>query len=195
MKKIFAALAAALLLAGAAFAQETSVKYPVETSGPRAVGLRLGYGINISYQHAISRDNMISADLGLPGFNSWSLSATYDWINPFGTEIPWTSAKGSWNWYLGAGVGGGTSFASSISSTGVSVKNTSGFFGLVGNLGLEYNFWFPLQLSVDWRPTFGVGLNTTRTQVPESVKTSTSAGFYGAGLVAGAFSIGVRYLF
>lgn len=195
MKKIIAATAAFLLLAGAALAQGSAVKYSVATSGPRAIGLRLGYGIDISYQHAISSKNMISAELGLPGFNSWHLDATFDWINPFGADIPWTSAKGSWNWYLGAGIGGGTSFATSIYSKDVSVRSTSGFFGLVGNVGLEYNFWFPLQLSVEWRPTIGVATNTTSTRVPETIQTKTSAGFYSEGLFSGAFAIGVRYLF
>ena len=30
------------------------------------------------------------------------------------------------------------------------------FFGLVGQVGLEYTFWFPLQLSADLRPTLGI---------------------------------------
>lgn len=30
------------------------------------------------------------------------------------------------------------------------------FFGFVGQIGFEYKFWFPLQLSADLRPTFGI---------------------------------------
>ena len=54
---------------------------------PRAVGVRLGYGVEFSYQHGMG-DNMLSIDAGLPGFNGVEAAVTYDWINPFHTQIP-----------------------------------------------------------------------------------------------------------
>ena len=29
-----------------------------------------------------------------------SVQATYDWVNPFNTQIPWDK-KGEWNWAMG----------------------------------------------------------------------------------------------
>ena len=37
------------------------------------------------------------------------------------------------------------------------------FVGLAAQLGLEYTFWFPLQLSVDFRPTFMIPAFMNRT--------------------------------
>ena len=34
--------------------------------------------------------------------------------------------------------------------------------GVTGQAGLEYNFWFPLSLSVDVRPTFGIMVSESR---------------------------------
>jgi hypothetical protein len=53
-------------------------------------------------------------------------------------------------------------------------------FGFLGQAGLEYQFWFPLQLSADLRPTFGI----------------CDGEFYGDGIVYGFIpTISVRYLF
>ena len=58
----------------------------------------------------------------------------------------WTP-RGSWAWYAGPGVSLGTAHYND--------KNGKFFAGIVGQVGLEYEFWFPLQLSVDLRPQFG----------------------------------------
>ena len=54
---------------------------------PRTIGVNLGYGIDLSYQHAIGDANMIDLSLNVPFFNGIGATATYDWINPFGTAI------------------------------------------------------------------------------------------------------------
>ena len=136
---------------------------------PRAVGVRLGYGVEFSYQHGMG-DNMLSIDAGLPGFNGIEAAVTYDWINPFHTSIPWNN-KGEWNWSLGVGGAAGFYWGGS-----------SAFVGVAGRVGVEYNFWFPLQLSVEWRPAFGPYFGKP-------------CGFYSGGLYAGGFAIGVRYKF
>ncbi|MBP3574792.1 MAG: hypothetical protein J6J71_09420, partial [Prevotella sp.] len=56
---------------------------------PRAVGVNIGSGFDISYQHALGEANMIDVSLNLPLFSGIGATATYDWINPFGTAIPW----------------------------------------------------------------------------------------------------------
>ena len=55
--------------------------------------------------------------------------------------------------------------------------------GAVGHVGVEYNFWFPLQLSVDYRPNLGIVAGG-----------GGAAGFNTTGLYSG-ITLGVRYLF
>jgi hypothetical protein len=141
---------------------------------PRAIGGRLGYGAEVSYQHGLSEANMVTIDLGLPGFGGIEAAATYDWLNPGDLMIPWEH-KGSWNWYAGVGAGAGYYWPS------------VGFAGAAGRIGVEYNFWFPLQLSIDWRPILGVEFGDRGDNPP--------VGFYGNGLFAGGIALGVRYIF
>ena len=155
MKKFL--LAAAALLAGAvaAYAQ------------PRAIGGRLGYGLEVSYEHGLG-DNMVSVEVGLPGFYGLEAAATYDWLFPFKS---WQN-KGEWNWYAGVGAGAGF----------YGFKDLVGYVGVAGRIGVEYDFWFPLQLSLDWRPVIGPSFG-------EDVI------FNGAGLYQGGIALGVRYKF
>ena len=135
---------------------------------PRAIGANIGWGLDVSYQHSLGEANMIDLSVNIPFFDGIGATATYDWVNPFGTEIPWSN-KGEWNWSLGVGAGAGI----------YGFKDPAVYVGAVGHVGVEYNFWFPLQLSVDYRPNFGwnFGANNFNT-----------AGFYGV-------TLGVRYLF
>ena len=135
---------------------------------PRAIGANIGWGLDVSYQHSLGEANMIDLSVNIPGFNGIGATATYDWINPFGTAIPWNE-KGEWNWSLGVGAGAGI----------YGFKDPAVYVGAVGHVGVEYNFWFPLQLSVDYRPNIGwnFGANKFNTD-----------GFYGV-------TLGVRYLF
>ena len=71
---------------------------------PRAIGANIGYGIDVSYQHALGEANMIDLSVNIPCFSGIGATATYDWVNPFGTSIPWNN-KGEWNWNLGVGAG------------------------------------------------------------------------------------------
>ena len=111
---------------------------------PRAIGGRIGYGLEVSYQHGLG-DNMLTIEAGVPGFYSGQAVVTYDWINPFNTSIPWDE-KGSWNWSLGVGGAVGGSWVGKYV-----------YIGAVGRVNVEYSFWFPLQLAVDFRPMLGVG--------------------------------------
>ena len=144
----------------------------IAVAQPRAIGGRIGYGFEASYQHSLGESNMVSVDLGLPGFAGVEAAATYDWINPGGLTIPWNE-QGSWNWY--AGVGAGVGF--------YGFDYPSAFVGAAGRIGIEYNFWFPLQLSLDYRPVLGAWFN------------GYGAGFNYDGLYAGGIALGVRYLF
>ncbi len=163
MKKIALLFVFAVAMATAAFAQ------------PRAIGARIGYGFEASYQHSMGENNMIEVELGLPGFNAIEAAATYDWLNPGGLMIPWEN-KGSWNWYAGVGAGVGYNW-------GTWWYSPYAFGGVAGRVGVEYNFEFPLQLSVDWRPVIGVEGN------------KYGVDFYADGLYSGAIAVAARYIF
>lgn len=137
---------------------------------PRAIGGRFGWGAQeVSYQHYI-KNQFIEADFGTANFKSIQLHVLYNWIiaNP-----AWTN-KGEWYFYGGAGIGGGYSNYSSDPSYG--------FIGLAGQLGLEYQFDFPLALSLDIRPVIGP-------------KFGDGGGFYNQWAYMFIPCVGVRYLF
>ena len=141
---------------------------------PRAIGVNIGYGADISYQHTLSEANMLDISLNLPSFAGIGAKVTYDWINPFGTAVPW-EYEGAWNWYLGVGASGGM-----YGLLNSNIDN-AWYAGVAGHVGIEYQFWFPLQLSHDYRPTIGIlGAN--------------KIAFNPYGLYDG-ISLGVRYLF
>ena len=127
MKKIILVAALILGFAAAAAAQ------------PRAIGIRGGFGAGVSYQHTVGA-NFIDADLGFG--NGLNLAATYNWML---AQPQWTS-RGEWGVYAGPGAALGLGFGD------------ASFFnvGVAGEVGLEYTFWFPLQLSVDIRPQLGL---------------------------------------
>ncbi|MFY9162022.1 MAG: hypothetical protein WAN96_05980 [Paludibacteraceae bacterium] len=165
MKKLLIAIVAFLAISAVAV-----------NAQPRAIGARLGYGIDFSYQHSLGERNMVQLEVGLPAFSGIEAAATYDWIFPI---TSWTEA-GEWNWYAGVGAGGGYNWAHPL-VIGYSI--TEGFVGLAGRIGVEYNFEFPLQLSLDWRPIIGPAFD------------SGSVYFNFGSLYAGACSLGVRYRF
>jgi hypothetical protein len=109
-----------------------------------ALGLRLGdndgFGTEISYQHGLTENNRLELDLGWRSrndFNAFRLTGLYQWV--------W-NLEGGFNWYAGAGGGLGS----------VDTDDDSEFFVLVaGDIGIEYEFDFPLLLSLDFRPEIG----------------------------------------
>lgn len=133
MKKIIIVAAMMLGFAIAASAQ------------PRAVGLRGGWGVELSYQHTLG-ENFVEADLGLVR-NGFSLAGNYNWtlVRP-----EWTD-RGEWGVYAGPGA------ALGAFKGGASVA-------VSGMVGLEYTFWFPLQLSIDLRPQLGVAMGGGQSQ-------------------------------
>ena len=133
MKKIILVAALVLGFAVAASAQ------------PRAIGLRGGWGVEASYQHSFGAD-FLQADLGLNTFDSVHGSVVYNFMI---AQPSWTS-RGEWGFYAGPGAAVGMKLGNS---------ETDGYFHIAaaGMVGLEYTFWFPLQLSVDFRQHIGFG--------------------------------------
>lgn len=115
----------------------------VAAAQPRALGIRAGYGAEVSYQHTLGAANFAEIDLG------WSVGAfnaglAYDFqICPVGP----------FNFYAGPqayiGFGG--------YAEGDGPKDTKLWAGVGAQLGLEYCFEeIPLQLSLDWKPSFNL---------------------------------------
>ena len=145
MKKFVLVMAAILGIAVVAAAQ------------PRAIGIRAGYGAEVSYQHTLGGENFAELDLG---WNTGAFSAglAYDFM---------IAPLGPINFYAGPQVqlglySGGEQMALAL---GAGVQ-----------IGFEYCFSsIPLQLSIDWKPSFYF--------IP-----ATAFGLYNAAL-------GIRYLF
>lgn len=159
MKKVF--LVAVMAIVSVAYA----------AAQPRAIGGNIGYGISFSYQHSLGAANMIDLVAEVPCFNGIGATCTYDWINPFSTSIPW-DYRGSWNWAMGVGAGLGMG----------NFKAPNLYFGVVGHVGIAYDFWFPMELSFDYRPNIGL------------VSVEKGVGFNTTGLYSG-ITLGIRYLF
>ena len=149
----------------------------VAMAQPRAFGGRFCYNVGASYQHSFGEKNMLQVDLDFPLF-FWGIqaTATYNWIFPFNS---WTK-PGSWNWY--AGVGGGAGYMWGWESSFFGNWYNFGLAGVAGMLGVEYNFKFPLQLSLEWRPLIGPTFHR-----------GGGIGFNYDGLYISALALGVRY--
>jgi len=152
---------------------------------PRAIGVRFGYSTEASYQHSFESGNMLQLDAGFPYFSSFHVVGTYNWLFPISS---WKH-DGSWNWYagVGAGVGLGWSYYRWWGYDDVILHynryyaKSYGVFGIAGMVGVEYNFKFPLQLFVDYRPLIGLAISRDE------------AWFHNRGL--GFIAIGARYNF
>jgi hypothetical protein len=117
-----------------------------------ALGVRLGdsdgFGAEISYQRALGDNNRLELDLGLRSGNNYDgfkLAGIYQWV--------W-QLDGNFNWYAGAGGGIGSYSFDNVPN---GFDNSETFVFLAGDIGIEYNFDIPLQLSIDARPELGFG--------------------------------------
>ena len=123
----------------------------VSLAQPRAIGVRVGWGVGVSYQHGFGEKNMLQVDLDAYRFEMGiQATATYNWIFPCKS---WCGA-GSWNWYTGVGGGIGM-YWPNMWIGAYDSKMFTAFTGVTGMIGIEYNFKFPLQLSLDWCPLVG----------------------------------------
>ena len=142
MKKIVIIVTALLLGAFAAVAQ------------PKAIGLRGGpFEQEISYEHWLTFfDNdydFLEAELGVFGGNGFKATAMYN----FTLAFPEFTDRGEWALYAGPGVVSGFgSYKTMVNEK--EETHASIFIGAAAQIGMEYTFWFPLQLSLDFRPTF-----------------------------------------
>lgn len=144
MKKLF--LLAVLLIGFTSLSNAQDI-------AKNAIGLRIGdsdgRGVEVSYQRGLGGNNRLEANLGIRNgkhYNGFKLAALYQWV--------WNIDNG-FNWYAGAG-GGLGSFGYEKDYKGYSDYNET-FAFIAGDIGIEYNFDFPLLLSLDFRPEIGFG--------------------------------------
>lgn len=133
-----------------------SASLQAQIASKNAIGLRIGdndgFGAEVSYQRELSKKNRLEFDLGWRNRsnyygdkqdnNSVKLVGLYQWV--------WEIENG-FNWYVGVG-GGFANSAYDYKYNGVHYKDSKTFLLAAGDIGIEYNFDFPLQLSLDFRP-------------------------------------------
>lgn len=144
MKKIFLTAVMTIGLAFGLQAQEIN---------KNALGLRIGdndgFGGEISYQRGLGDNNRLELDLG------WRQSNDYDAMKFIGLYQWVWNIDGGFNWYAGVGAGIGTWEHDNHHED---FDDDGGTFLLAaGDIGIEYVFDFPLQLSLDLRPELYFG--------------------------------------
>lgn len=118
-----------------------------------ALGLRFGdndgFGAEVSYQRKLQEDKRLEIDLGWrnnDNFNFVKGTGLYQWV--------W-NIDGDFNWYAGAGGGlGSWSYNTNYKKNYPNYTDGGTFAFLAGDIGIEYDFDFPLLVSLDFRPEF-----------------------------------------
>lgn len=146
MKRLF--LSAFMLMGLAASTQAQELR--------NAIGLRIGdndgFGAEVSYQRFLSPKNRLEFDLG------WRDSRYYDAVKLVGLYQWVWNIDGGFNWYAGVGGGFGAweyddrDLPPWANGNDPDYDDNGTFGVLAGDIGIEYNFDFPLQLSIDFRP-------------------------------------------
>ena len=139
-----------VLLAFCAFG--FAINSQAQTVADNALGLRLGdnngMGTEISYQRGLSENHRLELDLGWSSRNdneAFRLTGLHQWV--------W-NIDGGFNWYAGLGAGLG-----SFQRNGVDEDDDEDdglFITAAGQVGIEYDFDFPILISLDFRPEIGI---------------------------------------
>ena len=161
MKKTILTFALVVIMIGTLSAQANG----------KTIGLRLGYPTEISFQTGMNKTNRLELGLGLRsyayGINSnyglFSLSGVYQWVWDL------SALSTGFNWYAGVGASLGY-----YSYTYINYTYSGTPVSILGQVGIEYNFNFPLRLSLDWRPAFRLNGN-------------------GNGFIGDEIALGIRY--
>lgn len=126
MKKNFPAIFLLFAVAGIAQAQTMD----------KAIGIRITDGAELSFQNPLGNSTRAELDLGIYGNNTVLLTGIHQWVSGLQEGL---------NWYAGLGPQVGL----------WNKKDNSGkhfALGIAGQVGIEYNFDAPVQISLDYRP-------------------------------------------
>ena len=171
---------------------------------PKSAGIRIGMsGLEADYQHNFFKNQFLEGNLGLDfGYNANGVpgikaTAVYNfvWARP-----AWTD-KGSWALYAGPGISLGyvdDQVPYQIYDIVHHYFDNGFMMALNGQVGVEYNFPFPLQVSLDIRPEIGFHINDGRFRIPNTqtvVKYEKKIGFYDNGLNGLFPTLSLRYRF
>lgn len=157
---------------------------------PKAIGARFGWVAEVSYQHTLG-PGFMELGLGIPGYSAGiALDGTYNWVAYQNNS----GKRDHFEFFVGGGLGLHTIFyrgSYNISAkydqddnlvvTNQPTWNTGVGVGLMGSIGIQYQFSFPFQIGISWRPMFG------------GLFTNGASGFYLPGLFDGG--IAFRYVF
>ena len=138
---------------------------------PKALGIRAGMDCQLSYEHGVSSGDFVEVDLGVEFIYGYAVglnaAAGYNFMI---AQPEWTQ-KGQWGFYAGPAVKAGYLWI-------------GGYLAVGAQVGLEYSFDFPLQVSLDIRPTVGVAIE------------GDTCSIYGAGAILGSIPcLSLRYRF
>ncbi|MFK8056371.1 MAG: hypothetical protein AB8F78_09660 [Saprospiraceae bacterium] len=134
-----------------------------------AVGARLGIPLSVSYKLFINESDAVEAYAGISSrafYNEARVAVAYQRHNSFDLDAELAPLQ----WYYGAGASVGFyNYALDY------IGNSGGIgLGISGYLGVQYAFDdIPLEVTVDWVPTIGIGSNGGR---------GFAAGYAGAGI-------------
>ena len=131
MKKLVISLLALMTIAGSLSAQDNAVGF--------RIGAMKGFGMELSYQTYLNDINRIEADLGL---------------RFYGHHAALTMAGGyQWHWFLAGGFGvyGGPAAMLAYTFWPLDQKFN---LGLGAQVGFDYQLNIPIQLHLDFRPTY-----------------------------------------
>lgn len=123
-----------------------------------AIGLRIGdsdgFGPEVNYQRALGENNRLEVGFAWHSKKYWDavkLTGIYQWV--------W-NIDGGFNWYAGPGAGFGFvsyDYRYDKNYPYYRDRETDAYAFLTGDIGIEYNFDFPLLISLDFRPQFNLG--------------------------------------
>ena len=137
MRKLLLVIVASVALATVAAAQ------------PKAIGVRIGnYGVDVSYENYAGENDFLEFELGLDNvFNSEAFHL--DGVYNFMIAHPDWTPEGQWGFYVGPGA--------SVAVWDNGKSENVVYAGILGNVGLEYIFDIPLQISMSLRPRLMFG--------------------------------------
>lgn len=151
----------------------------VANSQPKALGLRAGMECQLSYEHSMtggrlgagSLGDFMEVDLGVEFIYGYAVGLNAAAGYNFMIAQPEWTRKGQWGFYAGPAVKAGYLWI-------------GGYLAVGAQVGLEYNFDFPLQVSLDIRPAVGVAFE------------GDTCSIYGAGAILGSIPcLSLRYRF